>query len=154
MSTEFDLNAAQNNNFIISISTAKVDYFARSVTFPSLTMPGADTPYRGQPVSMPSNSRSKDDLTIEFILAENLHNYIFFRLWALLGTQGKGDITECFKDITITMLDSNKQPIADVKPRFLSAYPTNVSALSLEHGVVDPLPVTFTVGFAFAKEEW
>lgn len=154
MSTEFDLNPAQNNNFIISIEALKVDYFARSVTFPSLMMSGADTPYRGAPVSMPSNSRGKEDVSVEFILAENLSNYIFFRKWAMLGISGRGLIDECFKDITITMLDSNKQPIPGVKPRFRSAFPTTVSALTLEHGVVDPLPLTFTVAFAFAEEVW
>lgn len=154
MSTEFDLNPAQNNNFILSIEALKVDYFARSVTFPSLMMPGADTPYRGAPVSMPSNSRGKEDISVEFILAEDLSNYVFFRKWALLGIKGDGDITECLKDITVAMLDSNKRPIPGVKPRFLHAFPTTISALTLEHGVVDPLPLTFTVNFSFAKEVW
>ena len=55
-------------------------------------------------------------------------------------------------DIALIFLDSNKQPVD--KWRYLQAFPTNITPLSLDTGIVDTVPNTFTVSFAFAEETW
>lgn len=154
-----DRNPSNNNNFLVvftphitELAEPPVEYFARTVNLPGWSMPGAATQYRNADFSMPSNSRTKDELTIEFILTERLSNLKFFRRWSQKGQHGQGDILECFKDITLIFLDSNKQPID--KWRYLQAFPTNISPLSLDTGIVDTIPSTFSVSFAFAEEKW
>lgn len=156
---QLDLNPANNNNFIVvftphvkELVQPPIEYFARTVNLPGWSMPGAGTQYQNADFSMPSNSRTKDELSIEFILTERLSNLKFFRRWSQMGQKGQGDILECFKDIALLFLDSNKQPID--KWRYLQAFPTMISPLSLDHGIVDTVPATFTVNFAFAEETW
>ena len=152
-----DLNTAANNNFILVFNDVGAEgkparYFARGATLPGFSMPGAPVSYQGQDFALPSNSRDRDDLSCEFLVAQNLNNYKFFRRWAALGKRGTRGIDECFKDITLIFLDANKNEID--KSRYLCAFPTNISQLSLEHGVMDSTPMTFTVNFAFAEELW
>lgn len=157
ISTDDNLNPASNNSFILVFTDTEnpgspVQYFARGVTLPGYSMPGVGFAYKNSQGSLPNNTRDKDDLSVEFLVSENLKNYKFFRRWAQKGQKGAGYIEECFKDIALIFLDSNKQPIDTW--RYLAAFPTNVSQLSLEHGVMDNMPLTFTVNFAFAEEDW
>lgn len=159
MATTLDINPANNNNFIVifapsleNLAEPPVEYFARTVNLPSWSMPGAPAQFQNADFSMPSNSRSKDELSIEFILTERLSNMKFFRKWSRMGQKGQGDILECFKDITLVFLDSNKNPVD--KWRYLHAFPVQISPLSLDHGIMDTVPLTFNVSFAFAEETW
>lgn len=152
-----NINTANQNNFLIVLTDAtngtKISYFARTVTLPGWSMGGAPMEFRNAEFSMPSNTRNKDDLSIEFLLTEELGNLIYFREWGDLGRHGEGDITECLRDISLIFLDSNKEPFG--KPwRYLNAFPTNISPLTLESGIVDTMPLTFTVNFMFNQEIW
>jgi hypothetical protein len=151
-STSFNNNPANNNNFLVRIAGAgiTVDYWARSVTLPTLSMPGADMAYQNKQFSMPSNTSMKDELTIEFMLEEKLKNYIYFRRWAKKGLYGEGPINDCLLDMSIFFLDSNKQPAEELK--YKGCFPTNISGLTLEHGVIDVIPNTFNVNFQFMEE--
>lgn len=152
MTENYSPNPANNNNFLVTIAGAgfTVNYWARSVTFPAVTMPGADMSYQNKQFSVPSNTRGKDDLNIEFILEERLKNFKFFRRWMKKGLYGDGPIHECLLDISVFLLDSNKQPIDEMK--YKGSFPTNISNLTFEHGIIDAIPMTFSVGFQFMEE--
>lgn len=156
---QLDLNPANNNNFMIvlsphvkDIASPPVQYFARTVNLPGWSMPGAAAQYQNADFSMPSNSRTKDELSIEFMLTERMSNLKYFRRWSQMGQRGEGDVLECFKDISIIFLDSNKNPIDTW--RYLQAFPIMMTPLSLDHGIVDTIPLVFTVAFMFAEEVW
>lgn len=148
------LNPALTNSFEVVITDANVDspisYFVRSVTIPGVSMPGADANYQRHPTPMPSNSRNRETLGIEFILSEDYSNYHFFKKWAFVAEFGEGDITEAMKDIAVIILSSNKTPIA--KFSYKNCAPSDISPLTLEHGAIDAQPQSFTVNFLFMEE--
>lgn len=150
--TANNLNPAQSNNFQVVISGGKnrIDYWARMVTLPGYSMPSAPTQYRNNEFSLPSNSRDLDNLQIEFLLDEDFENYKFFRRWMEEGLYGDGPIQNVMLDLTVIAMSSVKHPLHNFK--FESSFPTMVSQLTLEHGIVDTLPLTFTVSFNYTKE--
>ena len=159
MTSPLDLNPSNSNNFLLvftphlsEIVQPPVEYFARTVNLPGWSMPGAAAQYQNADFSLPSNSRTKDELSVEFILTERLSNMKFFRRWSRLGQRGEGNILECFKDITLIFLDSNKNAVD--RWYYKQAFPTNITPLSLDTGIVDTVPNTFTVSFSFAEESW
>ncbi len=129
-----------------------VSYFARSVILPGFDVGAIDTPYNTNNLAMPGNSRARETLSVEFILAERFANYKQLRRWSRLALYGEGDISECMKDVTVIMLDSNKQPIENIV--YTGCYPNNITSLNLESGIVDTMPHTFTATFMFQEEVW
>ena len=153
MESTDDLNPALTHNYIINIGGSNpVSYFARSVTLPGWDVAAIDTPFNTHRMAMPSNSRTRDVLVVEMILSEKLSNYKEIRKWGKTALRGAGDITECMKDVTVVMLDSNKKPIDDIK--YNGCYPCTISNLTLESGIVDTMPQTFTVTFMYEEEDW
>lgn len=148
----YNTNPANNNNFLITISGGgkSVDYWARAVTLPGFMMTGADMNYQNKQFSLPSNTRQKDELTIDFIVEERLTNVKFIRNWMRKGLYGDGPIQDCLLDLTVFFLDSNKTPVDQII--YKGAFPTNMGQLSLESGIIDAIPMTISVGFQYMEE--
>lgn len=150
-----DLNPSYNSNFTIifnEIGGSQLSYMARSVILPGFDVAAIDVPYRTHNLAMPGNSRARETLSVEFILSERYKNYKYVRRWARKALKGEGDILECLKDVTVVILDSNKNPIDQIVYR--GCYPNNITSLNLESGIVDTMPLTFTVTFMFEEEVW
>lgn len=109
-----------------------IDYFAQSVTIPSITVDGIRVPHKNQRMFVPDNLIEYGQLTVTFIIDEDFENYDIlleeFRKQEK-ATQGNGNnIRELLHDVSVIRYSSNKVPIAVFK--FRDASLTNLGSIN------------------------
>lgn len=136
-------NQALGTSFRLEIpGFDEVNYFVTSVELPSISMMGVDTPYQQFGLSVPSNRIEYDAININFLVDEDFINYDKLRLWMHAIRETEPVLTQ-IKDCTLHVLNSNKGGVAGVK--FVGCYPTMISAVPFETGVVEAMPIVCTV---------
>ena len=148
-------NQISNRNFLSGIGFKfnlgkypKVDFFCNSARIPEITLATATQPSYLKDIDVPETKLSFGDLTIQFLVDENLENYRIVHDWMYgLGfpetakqfkdllsdpddvTQ-PGDMKEQFADGTLRILNSNFNEVAKVK--FLDMFPVSLSSLDFD----------------------
>lgn len=136
-------NQALSTSFRLEIpGFDEINYFVQSAELPSISMMGVDTPYQNFGTSMPSNRIDYEVMSVNFLVDEDYVNYDQIRLWmhAIRETE---PVVSQMKDCTLHVLSSNKGGVLGVK--FIGCYPTMLSAIPFETGVVDPTPIICTM---------
>jgi hypothetical protein len=143
-----------NRNFLSPIGfifvlekAKKVSFLCQRAAIPDITLGNVDIPTRGM-VPIPTEGNVQyGELTIDFIVDENLENYMQLHNWIrALGTPqsiddrvafksardpGRGLNTEYrYSDASLTILNNNNNANFDVV--FKSLWPTNLSTLSFD----------------------
>ena len=81
-----------------------------------------------------------------FLIDEDYKNYELFMRW-MIQIKNTEPVLDCLKDCTLHILTSNKGGVAGVK--FIGAYPTMISGVPLESGIVDPQPIICNVSMRY-----
>ena len=77
-------NPAITSNFKITIpGEQKLEFYAHSVNIPTITLSPIEVPYQDSRIKVPDNRYIWDDLTIQFILDEDLYSYELLRDWLI-----------------------------------------------------------------------
>lgn len=124
-----------------------VNYTIQSAALPGLTMGGVDAPYQNYQTNVPSNRIEFDPLNLQFLVDEEFRNYEEIYAWMVRVTQTEPIMRDGLKNLSLHILNSNKQPIIEVK--FHQAYPTMVTEISFESGVTEPAPMVCTATFRY-----
>ena len=123
----------------------KVDFFSNSARIPELNLELTRQPSYLKNIDVPGERLTYGDLTLRFLVDENMENYISVYNWLKgLGfpetTQEYKDLTtdkdgqrdnkEAFCDGTLIILNSNYREVAKVK--FTDLFPTSLTSLDFD----------------------
>jgi hypothetical protein len=161
-------NQISNRNFLsvtgFKFSLAKypkVDFFSNSARIPQITLDVARQSTYLKDLDVPGEKLNYGDLTIKFIVDENMENYIAIYDWLVglgfpeITTQFKDlttlnnqrDMKEQFSDGTLRVLNSNFKEVAKVK--FLDLFPVSLSSLDFDAAASDVQYFTAEASFKY-----
>jgi hypothetical protein len=158
-----NINPLSSNGFNFSITKLpKVSFFCQEVQIPNLSLPMYEmmTPLSTLPFS--GEVLNFDDLNIQFIVDENMSNYVSIYNWMIglgfpesneqfsgfINSQDTGysRTNREYSDATLSILGSNNVTVKTVK--FIDIIPTNLSAVTFQSTSTD---VQYIVGNATFK---
>ena len=145
-------NQIQNRNFLAPVGFKftlakypKVDFFSNSARIPEISLGTAIQPSYLKDIDIPGEKLTYGDLTIRFLVDENMENYMAVHNW-LKGigfpetpqqfkdqiTDNEGIIDEklVFSDGSLHILNSNFQDVAIVK--FQDLFPVGLTSLEFD----------------------
>ena len=123
----------------------KVDFFSNSARIPELNLELTRQPSYLKNIDVPGERLTYGDLTLRFLVDENMENYISVYTWLKgLGfpestkefkelttdKDGQRDPKEAFCDGTLRILNSNYREVAKVK--FNDLFPTSLTSLDFD----------------------
>ena len=142
----------QNRNFLSGVAFKfsltkfpKVDFFSNSARIPELNLELTRQPSYLKNIDVPGERLTFGDLTLKFLVDENMENYISVYNWLKgLGfpettkefkdlttdKDGQRDSKEAFCDGTLRILNSNYREVAQVK--FRDLFPTSLTSLDFD----------------------
>ncbi len=141
-----------NRNFLSGVAFKfnltkfpKVDFFSNSARIPELNLELTRQPSYLKNIDIPGERLTYGDLTLRFLVDENMENYISVYTWLKglgfpestkefkdLTTDRDGirDPKEAFCDGTLRILNSNYREVAQVK--FRDLFPTSLTSLDFD----------------------
>ena len=142
-----------NRNFLSGIGFKfnigrypKVDFFCNTARIPEITLGTATQSSYLKDVEVPGDKISYGDLSIQFLVDENMENYRIVHDW--ITGLGFPETTQQFKDLTTDKMDGSKelqQQFADgtllilnsnfneiAKVKFLDMFPVSISSLDFD----------------------
>ena len=146
------VNQIQNRNFLAPVGFKftlakypKVSFFSNSARIPELSLGTAVQPSYLKDIDIPGEKLTYGDLTIRFLVDENMKNYMAVHNW-LKGVgfpetpqqfkdqttdkDGLRDEKEVFSDGSLHILNSNFQDVAIVK--FNDLFPVALTSLEFD----------------------
>ena len=142
----------QNRNFLSNVGFKfnlakfpKVDFFSNSARIPELNLELTRQPSYLKNIDIPGERLTYGDLTLRFLVDENMENYISVYTWLKglgfpestkefkdLTTDRDGirDPKEAFCDGTLRILNSSYREVAQVK--FRDLFPTSLTSLDFD----------------------
>ena len=146
------VNQIQNRNFLAPVGFKftlakypKVDFFSNSARIPELSLGTAIQPSYLKDIDVPGEKLTYGDLTIRFLVDENMENYMAVHNWLkgvgfpeppqqfkdqTTDTNGVRDEKEVFSDGSLHILNSNFQDVAIVK--FSDLFPVALTSLEFD----------------------
>ena len=150
-------NQIQNRNFLSPVGFKfslakypKVSFFCNTARIPELNLGTAIQPSYLKDLDVPGEKVSYGDFTLSFLVDENLENYMSIHNWITglgfpettqqfknLTTNDDGirDLKEQYSDGSLSILNSNYKPIANVK--FKDLFPVSLTSLEFDATVTD-----------------
>ena len=151
-------NQINNRNYLsplgfklIISKIPKVDYLCQAANIPSISMGTAVQPTYLKDIPVPGDKPVYDDLSVRFIIDENMENYLSLNKWitglgypeSLKQYQQLADVGPSlatqdnsnprwfeFSDATLQILSSNYQP--NINVNFKGCFPVAVSTLEFD----------------------
>ena len=150
-------NQIQNRNFLAPVGFKftlakypKVDFFSNSARIPELSLGTAIQPSYLKDIDIPGEKLTYGDLTIRFLVDENMENYMAVHNWLkgvgfpetpqqfkdqTTNSDGIRDEKEVFSDGSLHILNSNFQDVAIVK--FNDLFPVGLTSLEFDSTETD-----------------
>jgi len=140
----------------------KISFFCNSARIPEINLALALQPSYLKDIDVPGEKLTYGDLTIRFLIDENLENYMAVHNWLTglgfpetteqyrdLITDVKGllDPKEAFSDGTLRVLNSNFKDAAIVK--FKDMFPYSLSSLEFDATITDVQYFTAEASFKY-----
>jgi hypothetical protein len=161
-----NLNPLSPNGFQFSIQKLpELTFFAQQVSIPGISLPNAvyDTPF--VQIKVPGTLLTYETLNVEFIVDENMSNYLAIADWMLalgfpenyqqyISWQSKdktpflSELAKNSSDATLEILGSNNKPIQTVT--FVDLIPTSLGAISFITTSNDVQYITCSVSFEYS----
>lgn len=158
----------QNRNFLSPIGFdfslskyPKVSFFCNSAKIPQITLQTVvESTYLKQ-IDIPSDQLIYSDLTLKFLVDEDLVNYTTVHNWLtslgfpetteqyaeMLNEDGERDPLNFFSDGTLTILNSNYNPKTQIK--FKDLFPVSLTSLDFTANEPDVNYFTAEVSFKY-----
>jgi len=145
-------NQIQNRNFLAPVGFKftlakypKVDFFSNSARIPEISLGTAIQPSYLKDIDIPGEKLTYGDLTIRFLVDENMENYMAVHNWLkgvgfpetpqqykdqTTDSDGIRDEKGVFSDGSLHILSSNFQDVAIVK--FQDLFPVGLTSLEFD----------------------
>ena len=162
-------NQITNRNFLSGIGFKfnlgkypKVDFFCNTARIPEITLATVTQATYLKDIEIPGEKITYGDLTIQFLVDENMENYKIIYDWITgLGfpetaqqfkdqttdDDGQREMMEQFADGTLRILNSNFNEIAKVK--FLNLFPVSLTSLDFDATSMDVNYFTASATFKY-----
>jgi hypothetical protein len=166
-------NQIQNRNFLSPVGfkftlnrSPKVSFFSNSANIPGLTLGVANQPTYLKNIDTPGDKIEFDDLTLRFLVDENLENYIEVQNWIRgLGypeslaeiynlqseeryvNTANSKMMDIYSDGTLQVLTSNMN--ANFSVKFKDLFPYQLSSLEFDATASDVQYLTAEVSFKY-----
>ena len=146
------VNQIQNRNFLAPVGFKftlakypKVSFFSNSARIPELSLGTAIQPSYLKDIDIPGEKLTYGDLTIRFLVDENMKNYMAMHNWLkgigfpetpqqfkdqTTNKDGLRDEKEVFSDGSLHILNSNFKDVAIVK--FNDLFPVGLTSLEFD----------------------
>jgi len=145
-----------------------VEYLSYSVNIPGVSLGEIIQPTPLLDLRLPGDKLTFDPLTLNFIVQENLANYIEIYNWMFgighpqsldsyksiaRSSPNNSNRVNIYSDATLFILSNKQNPIAKVT--FVDVYPTALSPLQYDASVTDVTPITtdVTLNYSYYKLE-
>lgn len=153
-----NLNYLQPTAFKLSIDRKNypnLEFFAQTVSHPSMTLAAADLPFRRANAYLAGDKLTFDELSATIILDEDLKSYIEMYSWMERiveqnnrpATGRLEDAPPTTADITLSVLTSHNN--GNKKFTYADCVPTSLGNINFEATVADVQYLTFPVSFRF-----
>ena len=128
----------------------KAAFFCNAVRIPEISLAIAVQPSYLKDIDVPGEKLTYGDLTIRFLIDENLENYMAIHNWLtglgfpetaqnyadlITNDNGIRDPKEAFSDGTLTVLNSNYRSVAMVK--FKDLFPVSLTSMEFDASITD-----------------
>lgn len=163
------LDQISNKNFLLPVGfkftltkSPKISFFSTSAKIPRITLETELLATYLKDLDIPGDKISYEDLTIKFLVDEDLENYMTVHNWITgigfpesaqqyknltTGNDGMRDPNRVYSDGSLYVLDSNYSTNFVVK--FKDLYPIDLTPLNFDATVTDPQPFTAEVTFKY-----
>lgn len=159
----------ENRNFLspagfqfILEKDRNVDFFCTKANVPDLTLGVANQPSYNKMIDVPGDIIEFGDLTIEFLVDEDLKNYLAIHDWIrglgfpnspqdfknlITDDNKQKDLKYQFSDATLLILNSSNN--INFQVQFRDAYPYSLTGLDFDAGIDGEEFFTSTVSFKY-----
>ena len=159
----------QNRNFLSPVGFKftlakypKVDFFSNSARIPELSLGTAIQSSYLKDIDVPGEKLTYGDLTIRFLVDENMENYVLVYNWlkglgfpettqqfrdVTTDSKGQRDPKEAFCDGTLRILNSNYREVGKVK--FNDLFRTSLTSLDFDATATDVQYLTAEATFKY-----
>lgn len=140
-------NSALSANFRITFpKLPELEFYAMSVNIPTTQLSAIEVNYRDVRAKVPDDKFEWDDVSIQFVLDENIYSYELLKNWNS-DARNVQNWLDAMLDINIQPLDSNKA--LEYSFVLQQAFPTTVNGWQYSHALMGSETVTFDVTFAY-----
>ena len=146
-----NLNSLFNVKFKFDIARLpKVNFWTQSCILPSLTLENLIMPGMRRDVPLPGHKVEFESLVVNFIVDDNLENYISVYEW-FNKIATSNNVSEMVSNCSLHFLDGNNAVTRTMD--IVGAYPIVLSELSLNSDDTDIIPVTcsLTLNYQYFK---
>jgi len=159
----------QNRNYLSNVGFnfklaryPKVDFFSNTANLPGLTLGTVNGPNYLKELPLAGDRLVFEDLTIQFIVDEQLENYLAVHNWMrglgfpnsigdfidlVTDQDGSIEMDQQYSDGTLLVLNNQFNSVAKVK--FEGLFPTNLSGLQFDATNTDYQSLTATATFKY-----
>lgn len=147
-----DLNFLTPTGFILVIERLpKVSFFAQNVTLPTVSLVALEQQTPLSRIEIPSDRLEFGSLTINFIVDEQMNNYMEVFNWMKglgfpelypqytiennRGLEGTSELQRNYSEAKLIILGSNKAPVRTVN--FYDCFPTSLSGFETDSTATD-----------------
>lgn len=143
----FNYNNAISANFKITIpDLPQLEFYAVSTNIPTTSLNPIEVNYQDTRVKVPDNKFIWDDITIQFIMDENLYVYELLKGWQY-AVREKELWQNGLKDINLLPLDSNK--VVEYSFNLQGSWPTMISGWQYTSNSTISDVILFDVTFSY-----
>lgn len=151
-------NNLQNNGFTFILERIPQTIFrVTACDIPSIQVPPVQAGYPGATQYQPGTFTEFDELTLEFIVDEDLRNYEEIYRWLVKQRFSENQIPSSDIDVNyesdgaLTTLTNSSNPNRVFK--FKDLFPISLSSLRFDTSVSSPEPITCTATFKYSYFE-
>lgn len=127
-----------------------LEYFCIAANLPTVSLQAFDTPFRGIREKVQGDSLSHENLTVTFIVDEELKNYNELYKWMYNNARVDSEsYRNVFRDMTLSILSN--QNTTNKQVQFYSAIPVSLSALEFNVQTTDVEYLSCQVEFAYTS---
>lgn len=136
--------------------TPTITYFCQGANLPGMNINMIPQATRFVDIPHSAGSPEFDDLTINFMVDEELTNWLEIWNWIRTISNTKDhteyiDADEHYSDATLSLLNSSMTP--KIRVEFRNIIPTSISALEFDSTVSNPDPLIATATFKYTTYE-
>lgn len=160
-----DRNFLTPTGFLFQVNRApKISYFGNAINVPGMELGVATQPNYLTDIPRPGEKITFQDLTLRFLIDENLENYIEVQNWMrgigfpetlqqIYDFQQEGPVNEdtmlnLYSDGTLSILNQLNRPVFNVK--FKDLFPYSLSPVQFDATVLDIEYLTAEVSFKYS----
>ena len=140
-------NNAYTSNFKITFpKIQELEFYATTTNIPGTVLNAIEIPYQDVRAKVPDNKYQWDDITIQFIMDEDLYVYELIKRWQV-AVRDRAMWQEGLKEINIIPLDSNK--VISYSFKLEGAWPNMLSGWQYTTNAISSDIITFDVTFSY-----